>query len=539
MSESIPPIDIVGTALGATILTIVVTPIVSLLVLGRFRRAVARSMQATAPATTDPRVARASVAPVPPQPGPRDVDPPQGSAGAGPLPGSLSALAVQRLRRVVGWYLAAGVAYALTATVALLTVDGQELLPLRTVAVAFVFAWPLVPTLAVVCAWSWRLTGLVVIVYLGGLLALGALSLGGVLGPLSLWALFMLPSSLIVVGVAGRPLRAVGPFIAPSVFVVGVGYMIWPWIALPIATAGASLDVAVLATVALVGLAAAVVLLSVPIAAWRHRRKAASDQSVLVDQWWLVFALVQFLLSAGRGWLAPAMLLPYLAYLAVIRVGRRRAYRQAAGQRPARLLLLRVFGARDRSERLLRQVSAYWPYVGSAELIAGTDLASETLEPHEFLDFILGALSRQFVTDDADLRRRVEQLDLRPDRDGRYRINEFFCHVDTWRQTLLALARGADAILVDLRQLTPQNQGVAYELDQLVRLGLLNQVVALVDQTTDRPFLHHVLVSAGAPPRLRTVEVHGRRTETVHLLSNIDAAIAGMQARAHLPKPSP
>ena len=137
-----------------------------------------------------------------------------------------------------------------------------------------------------------------------------------------------------------------------------------------------------------------------PLAAWRHRRKASSDQSALVDQWWLLFALTQCLFTPQLGWPALALLLPYLGYLAVLRAGRARGYRSALRQQPRSLLLLRVFGARGRSERLLRQVSAYWRYVGSVELIAGTDLASAALEPHEFLDFIRGSLSRQFIGDE-------------------------------------------------------------------------------------------------------------------------------------------
>ena len=523
MNAPVAPIDPVGTALAATILTVVATPVLSLLVLWRFRLAVKRSMHATAPDTAPRRTTHGAAPSVRQQPTPSSPNPLLTPGATQPTP--VSRLAVQRLRGAVGWYLAAGAAYALTASLTLLTLDGQELLLLRTAAVAFVFAWPLVPTLALVRAWPWPRTATVTTVYLAGLLGLGTLSEGGPLGPLTVWALFMLPASLIVASVAARPLRAVGPFIAPAVFVVGVGVMIWPWIALPIQEAGASYAMSVSAAVALIGLAAAAALLSVPIAAWRHRRKAVSGQSALIDRWWLLFALDQCLLSAGRGWPALFMLLPYLAYAAVVRVGRLRAHREAAGRRPTRLLLLRVFGARGRSQRLFREVGACWRHVGSVELIAGPDLASEALEPDEFLDLARGVLSRQFVTGADDLHRRVEQLDLRPDGDGQFRVNEFFCHDDTWRPTLHALARGAEVILVDLRQLTPQNHGVAYELDQLARLGLLDRVVALVDHTTHLPFLHHVLASAGAPPWLRTVEVHGRRIGAAVLLRSLDAAL--------------
>jgi hypothetical protein len=99
-------IDPTGTALGATILTVLVTPALSLLVLRRFRGAVQKSMRSVAEHRTirDRELRPVAVAV------PRAV------------PGHLSTLspaatAVSRLQQAVGWYLAAGLAYALLTTV--------------------------------------------------------------------------------------------------------------------------------------------------------------------------------------------------------------------------------------------------------------------------------------------------------------------------------------------------------------------------------------------------------------------------------------
>ena len=173
---------------------------------------------------------------------------------------------------------------------------------------------------------------------------------------------------------------------------------------------------------------------------------------------------------------ALALLLPYLGYLSVLLVGRARGYRSALRQQRRSLLLLRVFGARGRSERLLRQVSAYWRDVGSVELIAGTDLASAALEPHKFPDFIRGSLSRQFIGDQVELNQQLHDLDRQPDRNGRFRINQFF-DANIWQRTVEALAGGAEVILVDLRGLRADNDGVAYELTMLARLGALGRTV--------------------------------------------------------------
>jgi hypothetical protein len=509
MTSAVPAIDPTGTALGATIVTVLVTPALSLLVLLRFRRAVQRSMRSVAEHRGPRAVQSRPVAP---------------RIALGPSPAlALGATAVGRLRQAVGWYLIAGLAYAVLTTVILLSMNGHELLPLRTALVTLVFAWPLVPTLALVCAWSWRATALAVSGYFGVMLVLALFSSGGVGDPLLLWLLYMLPPSLIVAAVALRRVRAVGPFLAPAVFVVGVGFMVWPWIAYAVATAGASLEVATGLAILLVGLAAAAALLVVPLAAWRHRRKASSDQSVLVDQWWLLFALTQSLFTPQLGWQAVALLLPYVGYLAVLRVGRARGYRSAVRQQPRSLLLLRVFGARGRSERLLRQVNSYWRYVGSVELIAGTDLATAALEPYEFLDFIRGSLSRQFIGDTAELTRQLHELDRQPDRDGRFRINQFYCHANMWQRTVEALAGSADVILVDLRGLSADNDGVAYELTMLARLGALDRTLGLVDGTTDRDFLNWVLHRAGGPPP-RTVDLDGQAIGPRELLRHLETA---------------
>ena len=104
-------------------------------------------------------------------------------------------------------------------------------------------------------------------------------------------------------------------------------------------------------------------------------------------------------------------------------------------------------------------------------MIAGPDLVESTVEPHEFLEFLGGRLSRNFVRSDADLQRRLEAQQRGPDPDGRYRVNEFFCYADTWRHVMRALAAGSDAILMDLRSFAPANQGCLYELEQLLDLG--------------------------------------------------------------------
>jgi hypothetical protein len=224
--------------------------------------------------------------------------------------------------------------------------------------------------------------------------------------------------------------------------------------------------------------------------------------------------------------------------------------RRTAVPPPARLLLLRTFGDRGRSSRLLRDLTVHWRWVGSVELITGTDLATELLEPHEFLDYLRGRLRRHFVRGPADLARRVDELDLRPDLDGRHRVNEMLCHDDTWRLALAALVHEVDAVLIDLRGLTPQRTGVVYEIERLVAEVPLDRVVALTDATTDGHVLRWALDRAGAQapddapvrddpaPALRTVALTGRWSADLEkVLDAVGQAASTGAARARGRRP--
>ena len=150
-----------------------------------------------------------------------------------------------------------------------------------------------------------------------------------------------------------------------------------------------------------------------------------------------------------------------------------------------RLLLLRTFGSRGRSTRLLRDLTRQWRWVGSVEVVSAPDIATEVLDPDEFVDFLRGRLALRFINDKAALDRQLQNLDLAPDGDGRFRVNEFLCRVDDWKPLVEALVGAADAVLIDLRGFNPSNSGVVHEVERLVALVDLRHVVAVVDDSTD------------------------------------------------------
>jgi hypothetical protein len=223
--------------------------------------------------------------------------------------------------------------------------------------------------------------------------------------------------------------------------------------------------------------------------------------------------------------------LAFVAYKLVVRVGFAVLIKPPAddAERPM-LLLLRVFSLGQRSERLFDALSKQWLQVGSMGLISGPDLVTAIVKPHEFLDFVGGRLSRQFVQGEADLEERLSRFDTQPDPDGRHRVNDFFCHVDTWQMTMRRLAARSDVVLMDLRSFSPANHGCIYELEQLLGSVPLGDVVLVVDDTTDGPFLAQTLqtlwqkVPADSPnrglgaPHVRLFQVSSGTPEEVRAL---------------------
>ena len=130
---------------------------------------------------------------------------------------------------------------------------------------------------------------------------------------------------------------------------------------------------------------------------------------------------------------------------------------------------------------------------------------------------MLNQFSRQFIENEEDLQRRLMERDRQPDPDGRYRVNEFFCRQDTWQETMQKLSAVSNAVLMDLRGFSTDNQGCIWELEQLLSRVPLERVIFVVDETTDRSFLEEKLhgiwhqIPAGSTN-------HGSTTATFRLL---------------------
>lgn len=484
-----------GTLPFVVILGALIAYPLSRLLLARYRATVIRIMSATGGEA------------------PKPSDVPQRASGAGPSfqldinvvdsiesDDELFAAMSKRPWLTFRAYALAGAAYAAVLAVAMLLAEDM-LSPLRLVTMTFIYGWPIVIAAFLIVPMTpgqrWRLAG----VYFGGLVILAA-----VVGRADLvlaWFIFSLLPTFLVLAFLIRRVRAVGVMVLSFSIVSLAGATV----ALAIfgssnellrGAAGAATAVGAGATSAFTGIIV-LGLVIFGVIAWfanksiknRYLDKKLSDQTLILDSMWLVFAMTQSvgLAFSGAAWYL-AGVVAFIAYKLVVssRLRSVAAKNKLAGT-PKKLLFLRVFSLGRRSEAVYDAVSAYWRYVGNVRMIAGPDLAVTTVEPHEFLDYLSGRIERSFIASDASIDSRLGELDEQPDADGRYRVLDFFCYERAWRTVVRRLAADSDAVLIDLRTFAKSNAGVIFELNELVNTVPIDRLVMITDGTTDSAFL--------------------------------------------------
>ena len=381
--------------------------------------------------------------------------------------------------------------------------------------------WPLVPTLAALLVLDRPMALRVVFLYfLAGAIGIALFTASGQLlrGTLNsapvtniFWAVVSLVWAatipfLVIVLTGWRRVRAVLPVALAGTLLFGFGSLLFRELftrALNIdAFRSAFLSGAVLSSIETVQYAL-FMLLSLPVGwlAWRlltvlagaFANKRFSDIQLVVDCWWAIVAaeVTATSLSTAHGFAGiaggvGAFAAYRLAVAALLRSDR------LPHQAP-RLLLLRVFGYQARTESLFDRVAQTWRLRGPVQLIAGVDLAMRTADPGDMLALLDGRLAEAYVRTPQEVSERLARLDLRPDPDGRFRINEVYCHDNTWRRTLEALLDGTDKVLMDLRSFSAQNAGCRFELEQIVRRVPTDAIVLVCDKTTDLPLLRQIL----------------------------------------------
>ena len=483
--------------LDAVLLTIPV----SLVLIWLYRRTVERAMQ-TASTVSD------STAPI------------QVTSGAhGPWNPSELIHREQLVRlRLVLVYMLAGASAASFWTWLYFQSPGLEFSGLRAFAVWYALCWPVPATLITLLAIPWRRSVWLVGAYLvAGSLAIvvwsgashllsgqpGFRPIANVESFLSFLAIeACLPAFLILVA-SNRRIRGVSPLVLAALLVFTFSSVALREIFVTL------LDMKGLRNLLLsIGPNWWFMFATVPIGylCWRllallnarYRGKSFSDVQVMGDSFWVIVA---FVLSAGYaadfGWKGIAGLGGFVVYRVMVQLGLSTSSRRTPREPGVRLLVLRVFGFRRRSEKLFESVAQRWRFRGVVAMIAGTDLAACTINPHDMLAFLADDLRSSFVQGPHDLTKHLELMDGSRDPDGRFRVTEFFCHENTWSDTLTALLARSDAILMDLRGFSEKHSGCIFELNQLAAQQRLDDTVFVVDASTDVKLLESTLCRTG------------------------------------------
>lgn len=315
------------------------------------------------------------------------------------------------------------------------------------------------------------------------------------------------PTVLLLLFV-NRRVRAIGPLVLGFATTLSSGFMAtylllmtpagWRWLELAANALG-------LSPFTILAILAIIVLLLGGMVGWgflkwirsAYLRKQVNDRSLTLDALCLLFAswYAMALALAGLAWVLVGGLAFAAGKAITAWAGRRFAGVDTPGP-PRGLVFLRVFSLGARSDRLFDAIARYWRHIGSIDLITGPDIAHSTVQPHQLLDFLSGRLATHFIASAGTLDERLRQRDTAPDRDGWFRVNNFFCHADTWERALPRLVQGGAVVLMDLRNFSGKNAGCLHELRHLVCFVPLRRCVLVVDETTDQAFLHQTLEDA-------------------------------------------
>jgi hypothetical protein len=452
----------------------------------------------------------------------------------------------------------AGLVFAVVSTVLLFRFSGMEFFPLRTAVVTWAHAWPTVLILCLLVGRDRRLQASIVLGYLGVLalicvvaelrgtepLTMFGVTVPGYVQPAIIWALNAAPSAFLLLFL-NRTIRSIGPLVLVFVFVMLLGsyaatnLMLYENVLRAVVSVGTALHIDGHALFWIVQALGALVMLwpAWRCVAWlrdRYAAKRSSELLITASAIWLLQALVlaSSLFREQGAASALAAALPWIAWRLTLHAAIRPVLNEARARKPMRLLLLRVYGFGRRSRRLLDLLGTRWRLIGSIDLIAAPDLASRTVEPSTFLEFVRGRLKRLFIRTPEDLQARIAALDDKPDPDARFRINQLFCSDDMWKAAVTHLMGTASLVAMDLRGFGPHRRGCVYELETLLDTVPLDRLVFLIDWSTDRKGLEEILfahwqrLAADSPnlvaahPTLRMLDVGGGDAAAVrHLLA--------------------
>jgi hypothetical protein len=376
----------------------------------------------------------------------------------------------------------------------------------RFLLLSALLAWPALPAIALLQRWRRRRLVAALAAWYAAAWALAMLrsndAQSGAL--VAQWLAFeMVPPCLALLLLTTRPTRAAAPWLwlplALLCFAAILGLDLLAWIVrdhlaafMPLLHWISPLWAIVLFALAFVALAWWPVARFARALARAYAERYVSDAVVLFGAAWAL-NLGFDALATGPWSLAPLLWIPAALWLV------RRWPRGSGGDgtRTPTLLVLRVFRHDANINALFEEVVERWRAIGQTVLIAGTDLVGQTTDAADLFDFLDGRLAARFVHDAADVPARLAAFDWLPDAEGRWRVNECYCHDEAWQVALASLVQRADLVLMDLRGFQAYNAGCRFELGVLAHAAHLERAVIIGDEGTD--FAVARADAAGAP----------------------------------------
>jgi hypothetical protein len=474
-----------GKVAAIIVLAVVLSVIAAMLVAWRYRTAMKRLM--SAPPGTAVEATELPAAPP-----------------AGPLASITLEMNRQAYRRLIVLFVGLSLLMALTETLIEQQIAGGVVTWKTVTALTLVLAWPVILVLGVVERWS-RLR---VVLLLIGWFVFGALltawrttevvKLPAIVG----WLSYDMGVPLLLVGSVclGSATRAIAPWMLPLFVALSVASMLG-LDALSVLVYTMNAHSVLFRLTEAVGFQAVMIAFAVlpMVFAWwpakilgrwlamAYTRRRFSELFYLFTAVWALSLVPPALGAASDSWLlaladfAPLLWIP-LSYPLL----RTLSPTVPPGQRPPTLLVLRVFQQDANVQTLFDRVIERWRLTGNTVLIAGTDLADRTIDADDVFTFLYGRLAERFVSREADIESRLRQFEFQPDIEGRYRVNECYCHDSTWQQALDRLVAISDVAVMDLRNFKAKNAGCVHELGVLARASNLSRVVILSNQGTER-----------------------------------------------------
>ncbi len=396
--------------------------------------------------------------------------------------------------RVIALLLALSMAIALTRGAiwaSRASDDGAPFSFSRLFVPAVIYAWPLLPALGLMWRWSWGRLMLALAAWYAAsmLIVMWRSTEAQSLAQVALWLAGEIgPPTLALMLLTLRRTRAAAPWLWPPLALLLFAAILGLDALAALAYQGSPVIAPLVRTVS-AGWAMLLFALGAAALAWwpvkRFARalarlyadKYVSDLMVVFSAAW---ALNLGFDAIGGGPLVLVSLLWIPLALALLTRRRRQA-----DAHPPTLLVLRVFKQEAKVNALFDDVIERWRASGNTVLIAGTDLVEQTLDATDLFDYLDGRLGARFIRSASEVPARLAAFDWRPDADGRWRVNECYCHDSSWQIALAALVDRADLVLMDLRGFAAHNAGCRFELGVLARAAHLQTAVVLTDASTD------------------------------------------------------